>query len=530
MPFDAFLLRQLSHRWNTSWAGLEVASVLADKSRLALQGWHPATRQKLSILIVLETGLARIHETRHPLAWPKALQPVFTRLGAFTIDQVFTPSLDRILWLGITWRDDWGTAVHGFMVIELTGRLTNIMVLNQDHIILGALRRPSANANSRSIQPGQPYTPPPAFANPCITHAVKDLPPAAKDLATLPEWSWDTFCNDLNSYRLPFYHLRHEGHEDVWIAPRPGWEASPIPDPDAILDELFWRIDRERRIANLQQQLVSHWKDRYNHLSAKLAEAENGARENPETYKEQGDLWYAYQYLFQDPHVQEYHVPSLSNPSQTITLTLQEGKTPPQMADACYRAYKKSKHRVAANQRLVTVLSEERTAAKAAWDDALAPQSEEELRKKLADIAPRMRHRVQNAQQFRRFTSQGGYDIWVGRSREENQELTIRRARPDDLWFHVKQSPGSHVVLFCGKANPSLEDLLDAAQLAVYYSPAKHSSTVAVDYTRRKFVRKRPHAEAGQVLYEREKTLYITPEPDRLRRLGATSDKLATDI
>lgn len=77
-----------------------------------------------------------------------------------------------------------------------------------------------------------------------------------------------------------------------------------------------------------------------------------------------------------------------------------------------------------------------------------------------------------------------------------------------------------------GKKNPNLEDLLDAAQLAVYFSAAKNSSSVPVDYTRRKWVRKRPHGEPGQVLYQREKTLYITPDPDRLKRLGAMREKL----
>ncbi|HZE14261.1 MAG TPA: hypothetical protein VE197_00305, partial [Mycobacterium sp.] len=80
-----------------------------------------------------------------------------------------------------------------------------------------------------------------------------------------------------------------------------------------------------------------------------------------------------------------------------------------------------------------------------------------------------------------------------------------------------------------GKHNPDLEDLLDAAELAVFFSPAQASSHVPVDYTRRKFVRKQPHAAPGQVLYQREKTLYITPDPDRLRRLGAVSEKLIDD-
>lgn len=127
---------------------------------------------------------------------------------------------------------------------------------------------------------------------------------------------------------------------------------------------------------------------------------------------------------------------------------------------------------------------------------------------------------------FREFKSLSGFPIWVGKTREDNAALTFKKARPDDIWFHTKQTPGSHVILATGKKNPNLEDLLDAAQLAVYFSAAKNSSSVPVDYTRRKWVRKRPHGEPGQVLYQREKTLYITPDPDRLKRLGAMREKL----
>lgn len=114
-------------------------------------------------------------------------------------------------------------------------------------------------------------------------------------------------------------------------------------------------------------------------------------------------------------------------------------------------------------------------------------------------------------------------EIWVGRTAIENQELTFRAARPDDLWFHVKQYPGSHVLLRCGKTPPRPEDIDDAAQLAALYSRAGKGSQVAVDFTARKFVRKRPHAEPGAVLYTRERTLYVTPDAEALRRLGAVN-------
>ena len=525
MPFDSFLIRQLSHRWNSRWSGLEISGVLADKGRIVLQGWQPSTHQKISVLIVLTTGLARIHETQHRFDIPKAAQSVFTRFLPLTVDRVFTPSLDRVLWLQVHWADDWGQTVTGYAVVELTGNLTNFIMLTEDRVILDALRQVPPRNKRRGVLPGTPYAAPPALPDPCGSRLPSDLPPAARPLALLPGWSWEQLCRDLTNYALPFYRLRQESMEDVWVYPLPGWESVEIQDPDAALDEIYWERDRARILANLQSQLAAHWKDRAEHLAKKLGEAEQAAQEDPEAHKEMGDLWLAYQYQFR-PGVQKVSVPGFSQPDRHFELELSEGKTPAQMAEACYRAYKKAKHRVSASSRLVTALAQELAEAQRAWQDAGMVHPADYYRKELALLAPRLRHTVQTPQHFRRFASTSGYEILVGRSREENQELTIRRARPDDMWFHVKQSPGSHVVLFSGKDNPSLEDLLDAAHLAVFYSSAKRSSTVAVDYTRRKFVRKRPHAEAGQVLYEREKTLYITPDAQRLRNLGATGDKL----
>lgn len=134
--------------------------------------------------------------------------------------------------------------------------------------------------------------------------------------------------------------------------------------------------------------------------------------------------------------------------------------------------------------------------------------------------------RAGESRPFRRFTSPSGYEIWVGRNDAENDALTFRHGRPDDLWFHAKQVPGSHVLLRCGTRPVQRADLEAAAQLAAFYSRAGRGSTVPVDYTPRKFVRRRPHAAPGQVLYTREKTIYVTPDADQVRRLAEAGEDL----
>jgi predicted ribosome quality control (RQC) complex YloA/Tae2 family protein len=122
---------------------------------------------------------------------------------------------------------------------------------------------------------------------------------------------------------------------------------------------------------------------------------------------------------------------------------------------------------------------------------------------------------------LRRYESKEGLAIWVGRDHEENEELVIRLARGNDLWMHLKGRPGAHVIiqLPAGKS-PSLETLLDGAALVAYYSGAKESEKLEVDYTFRKNVKRVPgRGEKFLVTYSQNKTLLVKLDEARLARL-----------
>jgi predicted ribosome quality control (RQC) complex YloA/Tae2 family protein len=114
---------------------------------------------------------------------------------------------------------------------------------------------------------------------------------------------------------------------------------------------------------------------------------------------------------------------------------------------------------------------------------------------------------------FRRYTSANGFQMYVGRNSESNDLLLRQIAKPRDMWLHAKQIHGSHVII----RNPEnrqdipMPTLLQAAQLAAYYSKAHHASNVPVDYTWARYVVKRKGNVAGYVHYTREKTLYVEP-------------------
>ncbi|HET6894760.1 MAG TPA: NFACT RNA binding domain-containing protein, partial [Candidatus Baltobacteraceae bacterium] len=110
------------------------------------------------------------------------------------------------------------------------------------------------------------------------------------------------------------------------------------------------------------------------------------------------------------------------------------------------------------------------------------------------------------------FETPSGSRIYVGRTPLENAELTFRVARPDDLWFHVQNQPGAHVILQRhDREQPPDDDVMTAASLAALHSKAKNSPKVTVDYTHRKYVRKRPGAAPGLVFYTHPKSVYVSP-------------------
>jgi predicted ribosome quality control (RQC) complex YloA/Tae2 family protein len=110
------------------------------------------------------------------------------------------------------------------------------------------------------------------------------------------------------------------------------------------------------------------------------------------------------------------------------------------------------------------------------------------------------------------FETAGRSRIYVGRTPLQNADLTFRLARPADLWFHVQNQPGAHVILQRDdRQEPPQEDILAAAALAALHSKAKNSPKVTVDYTQRKFVRKRPGAAPGLVFYTNPRSVLVAP-------------------
>ncbi|MEJ2482221.1 MAG: NFACT RNA binding domain-containing protein, partial [Gemmatimonadota bacterium] len=122
---------------------------------------------------------------------------------------------------------------------------------------------------------------------------------------------------------------------------------------------------------------------------------------------------------------------------------------------------------------------------------------------------------------YRRLRSSGGLEIRVGRSARGNDDLTFHHSAPDDIWMHVRQAPGAHVILRWGdrEQNPPDSEIRAAALVAAEFSDARSSGLVPVDWTRRKYVRKPRKSAPGSVIPDRVRTVFVEPDPARVRAM-----------
>jgi predicted ribosome quality control (RQC) complex YloA/Tae2 family protein len=207
----------------------------------------------------------------------------------------------------------------------------------------------------------------------------------------------------------------------------------------------------------------------------------------------------------------------------TRRVPLDPALPPSDNADRLYAAARK---RARAAERLPALIkaAERDAAALAEWLTAteagadVGPPPVE-----LAPVAPARDGEPERRAPYRRYRTSGGLEVRVGRSGKANDALTFHHSSPNDVWLHARDAGGAHVVLRWpdAQANPPARDLAEAAVLAALNSRARTSGLVAVDWTRRKYVRKPRKARPGLVTIERAKTLFVEPDADVEQRLSA---------
>jgi len=206
----------------------------------------------------------------------------------------------------------------------------------------------------------------------------------------------------------------------------------------------------------------------------------------------------------------------------TVTIPLQKNKTPAENMQAYFKRYNKEKRTYEALQPQITANNGELHYLEGILSALLASTEENDvddireelteqgfIRRRTGKGKPKPKARKSKPL---RFISSESFEIYVGKNNKQNDELTLRFADSDDLWLHTKDIPGSHVIIKAnGNSVPDIT-IAEAANLAAYFSKARSSTLIPVDYALRRHVKKPSGAKPGMVIYENNKTAYITPD------------------
>lgn len=283
---------------------------------------------------------------------------------------------------------------------------------------------------------------------------------------------------------------------------------------DAYYSEAVETDEKDRRLKSLQKILSTEMARQKKKLAAikkELESAEDAAR-----FKLSGDLILANIGNIESG-AKKARLKNLGSSSpKYFEIELDPSKSPVANAEKYFKKYKKSVSSLKALKWRFTETNRKLTALQAIETDFSGDVDnlESELQK-LIPAAKRAssKKQVPKRKPYRVFRASCGWEILIGKSNRDNDELTLRIASKDDYWFHAWQAAGSHTVLRLPSKNsiPDKQTLLEAASLAAYFSKARKSSKVPVIYTKVKYVRKPKKFPPGKVIVEREKQLMVRP-------------------
>jgi predicted ribosome quality control (RQC) complex YloA/Tae2 family protein len=449
---DPELIARLAAEIDARFRGAKVQDVgrLAD-ARMAIVLWLRGSESTLCIDIFSTPPLVSVEDVQLPIeSEPGFIRAAGAALRGSTLLGAKARKGDRLLRLTFGTRSRFGVGDESDLYIELVPRFGNIVLVRKERIVAAAKEFSLAENPVRAIEAGHPYALPP-------------LPPRAAGSVSAELAPEASVLEAMRAFRATT--------TDAGVARRSDDRRKTIQKR---------LTERERRVRS--------------ELDA-VAAKQRAATER-EALRERGDALYA-----------ELH---------TLDEAAQEAAK--NEARALFARYKKlgtSASHLEARERTLRATLE--AVEQLRWESERVEDGDlVDLEHALALLDPRsQRARTPRPRRKRaplEVRTQSGSRILIGRSPSENADLTFRVARPNDWWFHTQGIPGAHVILQRDdRTEPPREDFERAASLAAYFSKARSSGKVPIDYTLRKYVRAQRDAPPGLVWYTNPKTLLVEP-------------------
>ncbi|KZE65813.1 hypothetical protein AWM68_05390 [Fictibacillus phosphorivorans] len=567
MSFDGIMTRAITTELQNTLTSGRISKVY-QPHKTDLVFTIRANGKNHKLLLSANPSFARVHLTEHTYENPDT-PPMFCMLlrkhleGAF-IEKIEQLDVERIIKITVKNRDEIGDETTKVLYVEIMGRHSNIILVDEksEKIVDSIKHVPSFQNRHRTILPGFQYVMPPAQekTNPFTITNKEDFisriswnegkldkqlvarfsgfsPLIAKEIVhraglSVKEEVADAFFEIMKPLSEQNYEpqmITNEKKEYFSVIPlnHVTGENRLFDTVSKMLDRFFYgKADRDR-IKQQANDLEKYLSNEYDKITKKIGKLERELQQtvNAEEYQRKGELLTAYMYLAKkgdkEIEVEDY----FSEDQPLIKIDLDPLKTPADNAQNYFKKYAKLKKSVSIIKEQIEkskneLLYFERLIVQM---DSASMKDVEEIREELGEGGYLKHRQSKNKKkqtktpQPEKFVATDGTEILVGKNNKQNDFLTFKLSRANETWLHTKDIPGSHVLI--RSSSPSESAIQEAAVLAGFFSKAKNSSSVPVDYTLVKHVKKPNGAKPGFVIYDNQQTLYVTPDEDLVFRL-----------
>lgn len=576
MALDGAFLRHIKNEIEKNAIGAKVDKIYQPNREEMVLSLRSRTEQ-YKLLMSARANSARIHFTHtvpeNPKVPPMLCMLLRKRLSGARLTAVRQPELERVLCLDFDATNELGDRVCLTLAMEIMGRYSNIVFIDENGKIIDALKRVDADMSSeRLVLPGLTYQLPPpqnklsllTVSPPAVIDKITQLPgdmALSKALLSTLQGLSPIVCRELEHLtghggdltvktmlpqqleRLRFFLTRVA---DTIIRADGGpymiedFKGKPIDFSfinieqyglsaavkqkesfSQLLDDFYGERDRIDRMRVRSQDLLRILTTTSDRLSRKinLQRAELVHCSERDEKRIFGDLISANMYKLEKGQ----EVAELENfydeAMPLVKIKLNPALTPSQNAQKYYKEYRKA--RTAEEMLTVQIqqAQQEISYIDTVFEELSRAVTEHDLSEIRAELieqgyvrAPKGKQKQPGMARPLEFMSSDGFKILVGRNNRQNDLLTMKQANNNDIWLHTKNIPGSHTIVVTEGRKATETTIYEAAVLAAFHSRGRDSSQVPVDYTEVRNVSKPQGAKPGMVIYVNNKTLYITPD------------------
>ena len=558
MPFDGIVTFSAVKEFKDKLILGKIEKIYQPQPEQLLLTIH--TKQGKQRLFISASGnhsaMYLVDETpENPLNPPVFCMVLRKHLGAARITDIVQHENDRIVEILLETVNELGFSVNKKLIIEIMGKHSNVLLIDMSTgRIIDSIKHISIDVNrARQTLPGKTYQYPPAqekipfseaTENDFVSIMQNELQPErslmsgiqgispvfASSLVTdTPEHAYDKLRSAINSItsgtNIPRVYIDENGKPaDFHVVPLSvylnDYKSIEFDSFSAAASYYFRNKESSNTIKQKSNDLLRVIRSNTDKLKLKTQRLNEdlAKAENSEKYRLYGELLTANLHLCK-PGDNKVTVISYYD-GQTVDIPLDPKFTPSKNAQNYYKKYGKSKTAVKEKKIQLEEVSREidyLESVTALTEHASSIEEIELLRQELIDSGfirykkSRQKHQNRYKPAPHTYTLSSGKKVMAGRNNKENDWLTLKKASSTDLWFHTKDIPGTHVILFLNGEEPSDEDLFETASIAAYHSKGSDSENVPVDYTKVRYVKKPSGAKPGMVIFTHNRTLYVNP-------------------